>query len=82
MPGREQSVTTNVIDFAAAKRRREESAEPWVKKERVAEHFDVSTRTVYRWVNDGCPVKRLRGGTLRFQIGPISRWLEGRAAPR
>jgi phage terminase Nu1 subunit (DNA packaging protein) len=65
-----------VIDFAAAKRRREQSSEPWVKKERVAEHFDVSTRTVYRWVEAGCPIKRLRGGTLRFQIGVISDWLE------
>lgn len=67
-----------VIDLAAARRRREMSDEPWVKKERVASHFDVSTRTVYRWVNDGCPVKRLRGGTLRFQIGPIADWLESR----
>ena len=68
-----------VIDFAAAKRRREQSTEPWVKKEDVAEHFSVSTRTVYRWVEAGCPIKRLRGGTLRFQIGPLSDWLDGQA---
>lgn len=65
-----------VFDFETARRRRDQSAEPWVKKEAVAGHFDVSTRTVYRWVADGCPVKRLRGGTLRFQIGPISDWLD------
>lgn len=75
----QQGEGARVIDFAAAKRRQEMSDEPWVKKERVAEHFDVSTRTVYRWVNAGCPVKRLRGGTLRFQIGPIADWLERRA---
>lgn len=66
-----------IIDFGAAKRRREASSEPWVKKEKVAAHFDVSTRTVYRWVEAGCPIKTLRGGTLRFQIGAISDWLDG-----
>lgn len=66
----------NVIDFVEARRRRNASQEPWVRKEAVAEFFNVSTRTVYRWVNDGCPVKRLRGGTLRFQIGVIGEWLE------
>lgn len=65
-----------VIDFAAARRRRGQSTEPWVKKEAVAGYFDVSTRTVYRWVEKGCPIKRLRGGTLRFQIGVISDWLD------
>ena len=65
-----------VLDFATAKRRREQSSEPWVKKEDVAKYFSVSTRTVYRWVEAGCPIKRLRGGTLRFQIGPLSDWLD------
>lgn len=65
-----------VIDLAAARRQRELSNEPWVKKEKVAEHFDVSTRTVYRWVVDGCPKKRLPGGTLRFQIGQMRSWLD------
>lgn len=67
-----------VIDFAAARRRRDLTTEPWVKKEAVAAHFDISTRTVYRWVDQGCPIKRLRGGTLRFQIRAIELWHEGR----
>jgi hypothetical protein len=70
----------NVFDLAAHRRRREMSTEPWVKKERVADFFDVSTRTVYRWVHEGCPVKRLRGGTLRFQIGPLTDWLDSRSS--
>lgn len=70
-----------ILDFERARRRRDLSAEPWVKKEKVAEHFDVSTRTVYRWVEAGCPIKRLRGGTLRFQIAAISMWLEGESRP-
>lgn len=65
-----------ILDFERARRRRDLTTEPWVKKERVAEHFDISTRTVYRWVEAGCPIKRLRGGTLRFQIAAISAWLD------
>lgn len=69
-----------VLSFADAQRRRELLNEPWVKREAVAQHFSVSTRTVYRWVKDGCPVKRLRGGTMRFQIGAISEWLDAMTA--
>lgn len=71
-----------VLSFEAAQQRRAMASEPWVKKEAVAGHFSVSTRTVYRWVKAGCPVKRLRGGTLRFQLGPIGAWLEhGQQSP-
>jgi hypothetical protein len=65
-----------VFDLGEARRRREQSTEQWVKKERVAEHFDVSTRTVYRWVRAGCPIKTLPGGSLRFQLGPLRDWLD------
>jgi phage terminase Nu1 subunit (DNA packaging protein) len=58
------------------RRRREYASEPWLPKEAVAEHFSVSTSTVYRWVRAGCPIKRLRGGTLRFQLGPLAEWLD------
>lgn len=67
-----------VIDFAAAKRRRGMSTEPWIKKEELAAYFQVSTRTVYRWVNEGCPIRRLPGGSLRFQLGPVRDWIESR----
>lgn len=67
-----------IFDFGDAKRRKEQSTEPWVRKEQVAEFFDTSTRTVYRWVKKGCPVKRLPGGTLRFQLGPMKDWLDSR----
>lgn len=63
-----------VIDLGEARRRRDLRTEAWVKKERVAEFFGVSTRTVYRWVREGCPVKRLRGGALRFQLGALAEW--------
>lgn len=67
-----------VFDFAEARRRKEQSQEQWVKKDAVAGFFDVSTRTVYRWVTEGCPIKRLPGGGLRFQLGPVRDWLERR----
>lgn len=63
-----------VLSFADAQRRREQRSEDWVKPTTVALHFGVSVRTVYRWVHDDCPVKHLRGGTLRFQIGALEEW--------
>lgn len=67
-----------VLDFAQAKRRRDKKDEPWVKIDRLAEEIDYSSRSIYRFVIDGAPVKRLRGGTLRFQVGPFKEWLEQR----
>lgn len=74
----ERNREAQVIDLSYARRRKEQNNEEWVRKERVADYFDVSTRTVYRWVRQGCPIRRLPGGTLRFQIGPLRDWLDSR----
>jgi hypothetical protein len=66
-----------VYNFNAAKRERDYAGQPWLRKEVAAEHFGVSTRTLYRWVRQGTPVRLLPGGTMRFQIGPIEDWLNG-----
>lgn len=77
MPSRgEAAINDNVIELAEARRRRDQSNEPWVRKEVAAEFFDVKPRTIYRWVRRGCPAKRLPGGTLRFQLGPMREWVE------
>jgi phage terminase Nu1 subunit (DNA packaging protein) len=49
--------------------------EPWATKRQVAEHFQVSDKTVERWVAGGMPCIRGRGRTLRFQIRACEDWL-------
>lgn len=73
-----RSDDAEVIDLGEARRRKQMHAEKMVRKERIASAFDVSTRTVYRWVEQGCPVKRLRGGALRFQLALVQDWHERR----
>lgn len=68
-----------VLDLGAARRRREHRDEPWVKVDRLAEEIDYSARQIYRFVRAGAPVRQLRGGTLRFQVGPFKEWLEQRS---
>jgi hypothetical protein len=48
--------------------------EPWKTKRQVAEHFQVSEKTVERWVAAGLP-RVSRGRTIRFQIGSCEAWL-------
>jgi hypothetical protein len=46
-----------------------------VKKAALADHFQVSPRTVERWVADGMPCHRL-GGSVRYRISECEAWLE------
>ena len=48
--------------------------EPWVTKAQLAEHLQVSVKTVERWVVEGMPCLR-RNRTMRFQISVCEQWL-------
>ena len=50
--------------------------EPLVKEERIAEHFDVTTRTVRRWREQGMPSHRSRNGARRYRVGECEGWWE------
>jgi hypothetical protein len=52
--------------------------EPWKTKRQVAEFFQVSEKTVERWVAAGMPCFS-RGRTIRFQIGRCEAWLGAEA---
>jgi excisionase family DNA binding protein len=41
--------------------------------EQIAEIFQVSTRTVHRWIDGGCPVMR-PGGSIRFDLEAVRGW--------
>lgn len=51
--------------------------ERWYSKRRIAEHYDVSIRTVERWLHGGCPA-RLIGGVQRFRISDVEDFLDSR----
>lgn len=61
----------NVVPFRARAGR-----EPWVNAKRVAEHFQVSTRTVQRWKGRGAPFLPA-GGSVRYKISALESWLRG-----
>jgi phage terminase Nu1 subunit (DNA packaging protein) len=63
----------NVVAF-----RPRSGREPWVTAKRVAEHFEVSTRTVQRWKERGAPFLPA-GGSVRYRISDLESWLQGTA---
>jgi len=50
-------------------------AEPWLSRRRLAEHFEVSERTLQRWQSEGMPAIR-RGRTVRYRASAVEAWLE------
>lgn len=58
----------------------EEEAEPWIRYPAVAEHYDVSRRTVERWVAAGCPSEGWDGTMRIFRLSDVDRWLDDRPA--
>jgi phage terminase Nu1 subunit (DNA packaging protein) len=48
--------------------------EPWVTARRLADHFQVSVRTVQRWKARGLPCLDV-GGTVRYRISDAESWL-------
>lgn len=65
------SLPENVVPFRARGGR-----EPWVTGRRLAEHFQVSVRTVQRWKAQDLPCID-RGGTVRYRISEAEAWLPG-----
>ncbi len=52
------------------------AGEPWLSRKRLAEHFEVSERTIQRWQADGMPYIG-RGHTVRYRASAVETWLEG-----
>lgn len=57
---------------------------PLLKQQELREYYGVSDWTINKWVREGCPVERLRGGTRRFDLEAVKTWhaagaAEGRA---
>lgn len=48
--------------------------EPLVKEERIAEHFDATTRTVRRWRLAGMPSHKSRNGARRYRVSECDAW--------
>jgi transposase len=61
-----------IIPFPA-QRREGVTWEPWVDETKVAKHFGVSTRTVRRWLEAGCPT-RLVGRQRRYRLSELEAW--------
>ena len=53
--------------------------EPKVTKRRVAAQYDCSTKTVERWMKDGCPHHREPGRTM-FVLSEVEAWYQQRRA--
>jgi len=46
----------------------------------LAQVLQVSTRTLYRWIDQGRLVRPMRiGGVMRWRWGDVARWLEDQA---
>jgi len=42
----------------------------------LAEHYNVSRDTIYRWVRNGAPQQLTPSGQKRFDIDDIRRWTD------
>lgn len=67
--GPRPSETARLLAFPGSGR------EPWRTKRQLAEHFQVSEKTVERWMTAGMPCLRGRGRTVRFQVAACEGWL-------
>ena len=52
-----------------------ELPETWLSKKTIARHYNVSVRTVERWLYAGCP-SRMLGGVRRMRLSEIELWLD------
>jgi hypothetical protein len=50
------------------------TSEPWLSKTAVATHYNLSARTVERWIARGCR-SRLIGGVRRLRLSDIETFL-------
>lgn len=49
--------------------------EAWVTKQQLADHLQVSVKTIERWIAEGMPCLR-RKRFLRFRLSACEAWLE------
>lgn len=53
-------------------------AKPLTTVDEIARHFQVSERTVARWIEAGCPVVRSPVGKVRrFDLDAVMAWFKG-----
>jgi hypothetical protein len=56
-----------------------DSPEPWRSKNWIARHYEVSVRTVERWLFAGCE-SRLLGGVRRLRLSDAETFLSTQEA--
>ncbi len=50
-------------------------SEPWVSIDAIAKHLDVSTDTVYRWINQrGMPAHKV-ARQWKFKVSEVDEWV-------
>jgi predicted DNA-binding transcriptional regulator AlpA len=71
-------MSAEVVSIGAARRRMPLSAEPLLTKRQLAARYQVSVRTVERWMSQGLePEPRRRVRIVRFRLSAVERWMEG-----
>lgn len=48
--------------------------EPHIKKKEIAKYLGFSTKTMERWVDQGCPCFVGPNGEQTFQINAVTEW--------
>jgi excisionase family DNA binding protein len=67
-----------VVSLSGARRRTPSLSEPLLTKQQLAARYQVSTRTVERWMKQGLkPQPRKRVRIVRFRLSAVERWMEG-----
>jgi hypothetical protein len=52
--------------------------EPWLSKKAIATHYDLSARTIERWIHRGCQ-SRVIGGVRRLRLSDVEAFLASQA---
>lgn len=48
--------------------------EPYVTKSQVAKRYQLSTKTIERWIGMGCPSRKVQGKRV-LQLSAVDAWL-------
>lgn len=49
-------------------------SEPWLSKKAIGAHYDLSVRTIERWIHRGCQ-SRVIGGVRRLRLSDVEDFL-------